>query len=358
MHSKISNDCQGIRSENTPVLPAKPKSLFTFFKSTLFKSLLKLGLTTFFVILVNRNLKQNDFRLIIGQIDLLSVLVALIFSGLSFCFQPIRWQQILKSQSMPCHIRIAAKSMLVGFFLAFLTPGRIGEFFRGIGIFAHQRTVSILAVIIERFYGVFLTVVFGIISVIIQFFIFKRSSALYFEILLVISFLLFCLAGPVLRMICGKIPDIKALRPLFDIAKLFESRLHTLPSIHLVFFSALSQLFLILQTAVLLGMFGSGNFIKNCIIAGQSYALMLFMPFFVANIGVRELSFSLFLKRLETASSSAPQAAVIAFGVSGMILLINVILPAVFGLIWMLKGNRKSRENFSGKDISSVVKAE
>jgi hypothetical protein len=35
-----------------------------------------------------------------------------------------------------------------------------------------------------------------------------------------------------------------------------------------------------------------------------------------------------------------------------------VILPAVFGLIWMLKGNRKSRENFSGKDISSVVKAE
>ena len=188
MHSKISNDCQGIRSENTPVLPAKPKSLFTFFKSTLFKSLLKLGLTTFFVILVNRNLKQNDFRLIIGQIDLLSVLVALIFSGLSFCFQLIRWQQILKSQSMPCHIRIAAKSMLVGFFLAFLTPGRIGEFFRRYRNLCSSKDCLDTGSDNRAFYGVFLTVVFGIISVIIQFFIFKRSSALYFEILLVISF--------------------------------------------------------------------------------------------------------------------------------------------------------------------------
>lgn len=323
----------------------RKKSLFSLFKSTFFKSLLKLGLTAFFVILVNRNLKQNDFKLIIGQIDPFLVFLALIFSGLSFYFQLVRWQQILKSQSLPCHIRIAAKSMLVGFFLAFLTPGRVGEFFRGIGIFAHQRTVSILAVIIERFYGVFLTVVFGIISVVIQFFSFKTGTALYFEILLIVSFLLFCLAGPVLRVISGKIPDIKVLRPFFDITKLFSSRLHTLPSMQLIFLSALSQICLILQTAVLLGMFGSGNILKNCIIAGQSYALMLFMPFFVANIGVRELSFTLFLKKLETVSSSAPQAAAIAFGVSGLVLLINVILPAVFGLIWMLKGNKRQGES-------------
>lgn len=344
MHRKISDDCQGIRSESIPVSPAKPKSLFVFFKSSLFKNLLKLGLTAFFVTLVNRNLKQNDFRQIIGQIDPVTVLFALMLSLLSFYFQLVRWQQILKSQSMPCHISIAAKSMLVGFFLAFLTPGRIGEFFRGIGIFAQQKTASVLAVIIERFYGVFLTVVFGIISVIIQFFSFNRGSPLYFKILLIISFLLFCLSGPILRIISGKNPGIKALNPLFDTTKLFVSRLHTLPSMHLIFFSALSHLCLILQTAVLLGMFGSGNFLKNCIVAGQSYALMLFMPFFVANIGVRELSFSLFLKKLETASSEAHQTAVIAFGVSGLILMINVILPAVFGLLWMLRGD-KDRES-------------
>ncbi len=349
MYRKIPNDCQGIRSENTPVLPAKPKPPFTFFKSALFKSLLKVGLTTFFVILVNRNLKQNDFKLIIGHIDPFLVLFALIFSALSFYFQLVRWQHILRSQSLPCHIRVAAKSMLVGFFLAFLTPGRVGEFFRGIGIFAHKRTLSILAVIIERFYGVFLTVIFGIISVIIQYFSFKTTAAHYFEILLIVSFLFFCLAGPVLRGISRNIPDTKALRALFDITKLFASRLHTLPSMRLIFFSALSHLCLILQTAVLLGMFGSGNFLKNCIVAGQSYALMLFMPFFVANIGVRELSFSLFLKKLETVSSAAPQAAAIAFGVSGLILLINVILPAVFGLIWMLKGKKTGRSSVTRK---------
>lgn len=353
MHSKISSDCQDHQSGNIPVSLTRSKSLFTFFRSNLFKSFVKLGLTAFFVILVNRNLKQNDLKLIIGQIDLFWVLVGLVFGGLSFYFQLVRWQQILKSQSLPYHIRIAAKSMLIGFFLAFLTPGRIGEFFRGVAIYANQRTVSILAVIIERFYGVFLTVFFGIISVIIQFISFNTGTTLYFEILLIISFLLFCLAGPILRIISGKIAEIKALRPLSDITELFTSRLHTLPSVRLIFFSALSHLCLILQTAVLLGMYGSGNFLKNCLVAGQSYALMLFMPFFVANIGVRELSFSVFLKKLE----AAPQPAAIAFGVSGLILLINIILPAILGLIWMLKGNR-SREDLSEKEYVSTIKVE
>jgi flagellar biogenesis protein FliO len=77
------------------------------------------------------------------------------------------------------------------------------------------------------------------------------------------------------------------------------------------------------------------------------------MPFFVANIGVRELSFSVFLKKLE----AAPQPAAIAFGVSGLILLINIILPAILGLIWMLKGNR-SREDLSEKEYVSTIKVE
>ncbi len=346
-----------IQSDITPASPEKQKHLFTFFKSTLFKSSLKLGLTFFFVILVNRSLKQNDFQLIIGRISPFSILIALMLSGLSFYFQLMRWQVILRSQSLPCGIQVAAKTMLIGSFLAFLTPGRIGEFFKGVGTFSDKKAVSVLAVVIERFYGIFLTVTFGLISVIIQFFSFNINAFVYFEILLAVSFVLFCSAGFLLRIISGKIAEIRLFKSASDMIRLSASKLHTLPVRNLLLFSALSQLCLILQTAILLEMFGSGNFLKNCIIAGQAYALMLFVPFLVANIGIREFSFALFLRKLEPVSSSTPQAAAVAFGVSGLILLINVIFPAVFGLLWMLKGNR-DRKSHCGVEFSSVDKAE
>jgi len=88
-------------------------------------------------------------------------------------------------------------------------------------------------------------------------------------------------------------------------------------------------------------MFGAGSFPTTLIAAGQAYTFMLLLPFFIANIGLREYSFSLFITNITNAA--APMAPYIgrgSFGSATLILLINIILPAALGLVWLYTGKR------------------
>jgi len=80
-------------------------------------------------------------------------------------------------------------------------------------------------------------------------------------------------------------------------------------------------------------MFGSTKFVINLIIASESYLFMLFFPFFIANIGLREYSFMFFLNEFSTFFPHLLIPAT-AFAISTVILLINIVFPAFIGLIW------------------------
>ena len=82
-------------------------------------------------------------------------------------------------------------------------------------------------------------------------------------------------------------------------------------------------------------MFGSEGFFDTMIASGQAYSFMLFFPFFIANMGIREYSFRMFL------GCGRPPGAIsglsrLAFGASTVILIVNIILPALIGLIWWI----------------------
>jgi hypothetical protein len=79
-------------------------------------------------------------------------------------------------------------------------------------------------------------------------------------------------------------------------------------------------------------MFGSRDFQANILAAGQSYAFMLFFPFFIANMGIREYAFGMFL-----GGALVPAA----FGASMGILAINIVLPALLGLGWWMVDIKK-----------------
>jgi hypothetical protein len=96
--------------------------------------------------------------------------------------------------------------------------------------------------------------------------------------------------------------------------------------------SMAAHFFLIIQTILLLMMFGATGWIVNSIIAGQAYMQIIFLPLFIANVGIREYSFGLYLKQFAINQDSET----IAFAVSSLILFINVILPALAGLIWII----------------------
>lgn len=344
MQKQILDDSEETQSKRPLCFPGNFKHHFRFLKKPFFKNSLKFAITIFFFWLVNRSLNQSDLRLILARIDFLPIFAALFFCVAGFYILILRWQFILKSQDLPSGIKVAAKTMFIGFFLAFLTPGRVGELFRGVGISGGRKTVSVLAVATERYFAVFLTIIFGGLSVIAQFIFYKVSISLFFMVSLILSFILFCYAGKILKLLSIKFQKFSFLRSILNSLQEFLSGLDSLPLMPIVACSTIAHLCLIFQTAILLDMFGSAEFLKNCIIAGEVYAFMLFLPFFVANIGLREFSFSIFLGKLETITEIKPEVGAVAFGVSTLILFMNIILPAILGFFLMFIERREQRK--------------
>jgi hypothetical protein len=124
-------------------------------------------------------------------------------------------------------------------------------------------------------------------------------------------------------------------------------------------YSVLAHGFLLAQTAVLLGMFGGGAVFAGALAGGQAYGFMLFFPFFIANMGIREYSFGMFLGHGPTALSAAGLSAA-AFGASMGILLVNIILPAIVGLGWWIIEKKRTVSGYQlpeeGRNLESGMK--
>jgi hypothetical protein len=100
-------------------------------------------------------------------------------------------------------------------------------------------------------------------------------------------------------------------------------------------YSVLIHVILLAESALLLTMFGCPDIAANAYTAGQAYTFMMFFPIFIANMGIREYSFGLFLGYLVPALTSGKA---VAFGASIGILTLNIILPAALGLGgWLLR---------------------
>ena len=90
-------------------------------------------------------------------------------------------------------------------------------------------------------------------------------------------------------------------------------------------------------------MFGCAGWGRLVPAAAQSYALINLLPFSIANIGVREYSFGIFLSMIGGAAADRALAGTIAFGSSMVVLAVNIALPAAVGLGWELGFGAQSR---------------
>ena len=109
-------------------------------------------------------------------------------------------------------------------------------------------------------------------------------------------------------------------------------------------YSIAAHLSVVCQTVFLFAMFGSSNISADIVCAFEAYAFMLFFPFFIANMGIREYSFGLFLGSVDAARIAAPGAGGIAVLASVSVLAINMVLPALAGLVWWLLQSKKAGE--------------
>jgi len=122
-------------------------------------------------------------------------------------------------------------------------------------------------------------------------------------------------------------------------ARLLHETLVAVPrflSGRIVIYSLGAQTALLIQTAVILSMFGGASFFSNVIISAEVYAFMLFLPFFIANIGLREYSFLMMFENMKPMVHHSLAPGSVALGVSFLILIMNILFPAAVGLCIMI----------------------
>jgi hypothetical protein len=307
---------------------------------------LRILVTALFVYLVNRNLGYGRIRLIEIHLALLPVVFIFMAGAANFAFQVLRWQLVCGAYGMRISGVLAIKTMLFGNLLAFVTPGKSGELLRGMSIPNVKKADTVIAVGFEKVCAGVVTIAAGVVAAMVhavwygpaagQAAVFAGSTAIG-------------LAAAILAVLAAKGGVHKFLVRFFkEKVALFAERL--VPKAGAAAFwgiaaySVAAHLSVVCQTVLLFAMFGSSGISADIICAFEAYAFMIFFPFFIANMGIREYSFGLFLGKVDTARFAAPGAGGIAVLSSVSVLAINMVLPALAGLVWWLLASRKTGE--------------
>ncbi len=297
----------------------------------------KLAVTGLFVYIANRSLHETDLSLVLGRMRMSSVVVVVILGLLGVIIHTHRWRLVLRARETDVSFGAALKTFLWGNALAFVTPARIGELARGLEL-TEEKASTALSVAVDKVFVVGATLLFGSVATVLYF---SDAGALggiqrFFPPIQFVS------AGLFLLLFSFHPAGIRGR--LFPFARRLVKWWHAFPGIHcatgrqVFLWSMMAHLVLIVQTAIALDMFGNAGFLPGIKTATLAYSFMVFFPFSIANMGVREYAFSLFLSGSSSISSS--EVAAICLGASGAIMLVNMLLPAVAGVLWELIDGR------------------
>ncbi len=308
-------------------------AIVAFFRNKTVSIIARILLTVVFFIIVNKSISASDVAKLAGSINPLYLTIAFLLSILGLYFQIVRWKIVLKSVNLPYEKMIPLKTMLWGNFLGFMTPGRVGELFRNTGANPQRKSDSVLSVIIDRLIAVLMVLICGCAAMLIQGLVYGKKLFILQSVALVVS------GAAVLVLLFFRKVHNNALKKMFDRVPIVLQGLKNATDFRVILISIAAHACLLFQTALLLSMFGLHDMIKNMVIAALAFSQMIFLPFSIANVGIREYSFGVYIQML----SPENDAAGIAFGISGIILFFNIILPALGGLVWCMLDLRKKR---------------
>jgi hypothetical protein len=291
----------------------------------------RICITLLFVVITFRSFSKEQALELVRSVRFLPVFLAVLLGAASFLCHIFRWMIILKCHQLPSTLKIASKTMFFGALLAFITPGRAGELFRGISVGETRKADSIIAVIIDKAYILISVFTIGVICAL--------SQKLFLKIELpagakIVSFSaqLITLGLTSSLSVAGRFRKYTGgfagfLLKIISCGPGFFS----VSGINSIILAFAAQILCVVQTVALIRMFADISWASGISAVGQACSFMAFVPFTIANIGIREYSFGMFLGNVAGQTEYAASAAI---GASTGILLINLVLPALVGLIW------------------------
>lgn len=310
-------------------------------KSALFRWGVKIALTVLFLYVVNRTLTIDQLKELVSRISVPHLLLAFLLGISGLAFQTLRWHRVLQTLDFRVSLGKALKTMLWGALLGFVTPGRTGELFRGIELDPDRKADAVLASFLDRCFAILFTLVCGAAGLIIQVLVLRLppEKKLLFPILALLLIGVFLFSVLLFRN--GALCQTGPLRWVKDRYGTIPSALGSALGKRILFHTFAGHAVLLVQTVLLFEMFGFEGHFRAFVAVAQAYTFMIFMPFFVANAGVREYSMAMFLNQSGSTFSVDIKAA--SAGVSTFVLLINILIPALAGLLWIFLEKRRKK---------------
>jgi uncharacterized protein (TIRG00374 family) len=285
------------------------------------------GLLTFILYSVNINRTVTVFE----NSDKFFLSAAFILSFVNIYLQYLKWKLVCGCIIGENERSKIINSLFYGFTAGSFTPARIGEYVGRALPFTEKPLLQITsAVFIDKAASLLIVLLIGSVS----FLFFINAGIQYILIiitlLILLSFVLMKAAflTPFLKKIINRYSWSKELFSGFSILKTSSGGF----KLKLIFLSLLFYICFIIQFALLVTAFSHQNNFFEYIWSGNlvMFAKTIIPPVSFGELGIREGASVYFLKQVGVSAAAGFNAAIFLF-------IINVLLPALTGLIFLLK---------------------
>lgn len=290
-------------------------------------------LTILFLVFVNRSLNREKLTILFGHLSFPHFAVALLFSLGNIYYQVRRWDLILRYEGFAVERFTSLRTILFGNLLAFVTPGRLGEVFRGVGVEPERKADTVFAVVVDKFFITAATLTVGALCALLQIFLYGVSLNRQFVVVIAVGLIISCVG--LAFLVYRRVPFAHGrVGAYVERALRLAPRVFSRKGAQLVWYSLAGHALLLMQTVLLLHMYGMNDIGAGLLAVGQAYAFMVFLPFFIWNLGIREYAFGIVLAQLGVTIIGGGDIPTSALGASIGIFLLNLMLPALAGLVW------------------------
>ena len=277
----------------------------------------------------------------IENANLLLIAAAFLLSFLNIYLQYYKWRltcgQVLEEKK-PSKI---LTSLFYGFSAGIITPLRVGEYFGRAIAFKNKSLVQVtVATLIDKFFPLMIVAFVGSVTSIL-FFYFYYNTTIYLTLsLFIVLFTLFYFFAMLLlsrrfwdSIFFSRIKKITRFKSVIEKLKVLKS-LDRKYFYRMTIISLLFYFCFLLQLALLVSAFSHNYSFINYIWAGNliMFTKTVIPPISLGELGIREGASVYFLTHFgETAS--------VAFNASIFLFIINLLIPALVGLVLLLKRN-------------------
>lgn len=283
----------------------------------------------------------NEITSALYEANIILIMLVLFLSLINLYLQFYKWKLTSTLILGNTENRKVFYSLFQGFSAAVFTPARIGEYFGRALVFKNHSLIKVtLATLLDKFFPLLMVAFFGsIASVLFLHYYYEVSIYITVSLFIVFFFVFYFVILLIFNQdfwdnfLFNKINDSKRLSKYFERLTPLKN-LDRNYSVKMIFLSFLFYTCYIVQYALLVAAFSHNFAFINYLWAGNliMFSKTIIPPISFSEMGIREGASVFFIQQFGELAS-------VGFNASIFLFFINVLLPALIGLILIFRKN-------------------